>query len=73
MHVYMYVLYCHYWGRGRVVVGRCTVGLVRPPPPWEIIGGRTAPPGPSPEIEVEKGRSESNGGKHFWKAVKKID
>ena len=35
-----------------------------------IIGGPTAPPGPSPEIEVEKGRSESNEGKHFRKAIK---
>jgi len=35
-----------------------------------IVGCPTAPPGPSPEIEVEKGRRESNEGKHFRKAVK---
>ena len=38
-----------------------------------IIGGPTAPAGPCPEIEVEKGRSQSNEGKHFRKADKKTD
>ena len=38
--------------------------------PGEIIGGPTAPPGLFPEIEVEKGRSSSEEGKHSMKAVK---
>ena len=77
MHVYMYVLWCYCWGvwtgGGRVAYGGARTPWYGVPPPYEIIGGPTAPPGPSPEVEVEKGRRESNEGKHFRKAVKKTD
>ena len=38
--------------------------------PGEILGSPTAPPGPSPEIEGEKGRSSSKAGKHSREGAK---
>ena len=55
---YMYMVCVGSIGAALEVVGRNTVVTVRlvrvgGGPPGEIIGGRTAPPGPSPEMEEE--------------------
>ena len=49
----MYMFYVGTIGAVLEVVGRSTVGLVRVGGGTEIIRGRTAPPGPSQEMEED--------------------